>query len=314
MGRGLAHARWRALGTGVQVTTIDGHQLAAASAAVAVELGLVDRACSRFRPDSELLALEAAGGRPMRLTPVLADALHVALEAARLTGGAVDPTIGSSIRALGWDSDFAAVRARTAPPRMRVERPRGWQCIRFDRVTRMASVPRGVHLDLGSTAKAWAADRCAQAAWAATGSGGVLVSLGGDIATAGAAPASGWDITVGDDHAALADVGDARIALHAGALATSSTSVRRWQTGGDEQQHHIIDPRTGRPANSPWRTVSVAARSCLAANTASTAAIVLGGDAPTWLHSIDVPARLVDVDGEVTLIGDWPATVVEVAS
>ena len=314
MAAGPAHARWRALGTGVQVTTSDGTQLAAASAAVAAELDLVDRACSRFRPDSELLALEAAGGRPMRLTPVLADALGVALDAARRTGGAVDPTIGASIRALGWDADFAAVRARTAPPRMRVERPRGWKCIHFDRATRMASVPRGVHLDLGSTAKAWAADRCALAAWAATGTGGVLVSLGGDIATAGPAPESGWEITVGDDHATPAGVGDARIALHTGALATSSTSVRRWQTGDDVEQHHIIDPRTGLPVDSPWRTVSVAARSCLAANTASTAAIVLGGDAATWLHSIDVPARLVGVDGEVTLIGDWPATVVEATS
>ena len=110
---------------------------------------------------------------------------------------------------------------------------------------------------------------------------------------------------VADDHAASLDEPGPTVAIESGGLATSGTTVRRWLAGG-VPLHHIVDPRTGRPAVTPWRTVTVAARSCVDANVASTAAVVLGEDAPTWLAGLGVAARLVSESGEVVLAGDWP--------
>jgi thiamine biosynthesis lipoprotein len=131
----------------------------------------------------------------------------------------------------------------------------------------------------------------------------VLVSLGGDVASAGEAPEAGWSIGIADDHAAAPA---ATVAIRGGGLATSSTAVRRWRSG-DFLLHHLIDPSTGRPADSRWRTASVAAASCLDANAASTAAILLGGRAPAWLERRGLDARLVARDGAALTIGRWPA-------
>jgi thiamine biosynthesis lipoprotein len=162
-------------------------------------------------------------------------------------------------------------------------------------------VPAGVVLDLGATAKAYAADRAAGAA-AATAGCGVLVSLGGDVAVAGACPPDGWTVRLADDSAADGrDLPSVRIS--SGGLATSSTEVRRWRRGG-VGVHHIVDPLTGLPADSPWRTVSVAAASCLDAQIAATATMVRGLD---WLVPTGLPARLVHTAGDVRTVGGWPA-------
>jgi thiamine biosynthesis lipoprotein len=177
--------------------------------------------------------------------------------------------------------------------------------VRFDQDLGTVCVPAGVELDFGATAKALAADRAARAAADATGAG-VLVSLGGDIAVAGSAPADGWTVRVTDDHAAGLDAPGVDVDIFSGGLATSSTTVRHWQRG-DDQLHHVIDPSTGRPAGGPWRTVSVAAGSCVDANLASTAAIVMGAEAPGWLEDQGLPARLVARDGSVVVVAGWPA-------
>jgi thiamine biosynthesis lipoprotein len=163
-------------------------------------------------------------------------------------------------------------------------------------------MPPGVVLDLGATAKAAAADLLATRIHEQLGAG-VLVSLGGDIATAGRAPAGGWQVLVQDgDHDPVSHV-----ALPAGgALATSSTARRTWERDG-RTLHHILDPATGLPAESPWRTVSVAAETCAAANTASTAAVVRGVEGVRWLQAHHLTARLVSTDGGVLLLGGWPA-------
>jgi thiamine biosynthesis lipoprotein len=274
------------------------------------ELAAVDLACSRFRPDSELSRLNAAaGGRAQAISPVFADLLAAALRAARLTGGDVDPTCGRALTGLGYDRDFAEVRAgQDAPgqpaPLLPVGPVPGWQKVHLDRAGRKVRLDRGVQLDLGATAKAWAADRCA-ALIADRLDCGVLVSLGGDIAVAGPAPDGGWPIRVTDDHAAPADAPGQTVTISTGGLATSSTTVRTWRVGG-QQVHHIIDPATGEPARSCWRTVSVAAGSCTDANTASTAAIIRGPAAPAWLHDLGLPARLVAPDGTVVTTAGWP--------
>jgi thiamine biosynthesis lipoprotein len=172
----------------------------------------------------------------------------------------------------------------------------------------MLSLPAGVRLDLGATAKAWAADRAAARIAAELGCG-VLVGLGGDISVAGQPPAGGWRIRVQDVSGRPEDPPagpSAVVAITGGGLATSSTAARRWRRGGDVL-HHILDPRTGIPAASGWRTVSVAAASCTAANTASTAAIIRGEAARGWLAGLGLPARLVSESGQTLTVGGWPA-------
>ena len=315
-----ASASWRALGTLVQLVVTDPRCLPEARRLLAAELDAVDAACSRFRPDSEICSLRTtldrtAPGRPVQVSPLLAEAIAVALRAARLTDGDVDPTVGGAMSAVGYDRDFdrvprtgpplpvsastvsaAAVTARTVP---------GWRTVHLE--GRQLVMPPGVQLDLGATAKAWDADRAAARIGSELGCG-VLVSLGGDIAVAGPAPAGGWRVRVQDVTGSPDDppVGPyALIAIRDGGLATSSTSARRWQRGGDVL-HHILDPRTGWPAEAVWRTVSVTAGTCADANTASTAAVIRGRAALGWLARLGMPARLVDSTGVVFTVAGWP--------
>jgi thiamine biosynthesis lipoprotein len=242
------------------------------------------------------------------VSPLLAEAIAVALRAARLTDGDVDPTVGAAMNAVGYDRDFSLVQRNGPGVRLTVKTVPGWRQVEFNEQARLLRVPPGVRLDLGATAKAWAADRSAGRIAAALGCG-VLVSLGGDIAVSGHPPAGGWRIRVQDISGRPEDppAGPSTVvAIHGGGLATSSTAARRWRRGGDVL-HHILDPRTGLPATPVWRTVSVAAASCTDANIASTAAIIRGQAAPAWLTGLGLPARLVDEAGQVRTIGGWPA-------
>jgi thiamine biosynthesis lipoprotein len=179
-----------------------------------------------------------------------------------------------------------------------------WRAVELARDPDRVRAPEGVTLDLGATAKALAADRAAKAAHLACGAG-VLVSLGGDIATSGPPPADGWKVHVTDDHRAGALAPGQTVSIRSGGLATSSISVRRWMHEG-QVKHHILDPRDGQPVNTRWRTVSVAAASCVEANIASTAAIVLSRRALRWLKEQGLPARLVSISGTVEVGGGWP--------
>lgn len=309
-------ASWQALGTGVHLVVTDDRLLAPARRMLEADLAAVDLACSRFRPDSEIVALDQAmaapgddGARaePVQVSPLLAEAIAVALRAARLTDGDVDPTVGQAMNAVGYDRDFSLIPAEGPPVKLTVRTIPGWRQVEFDEYSRRVWLPPGVRLDLGATAKAWAADRSAHRIAAELGCG-VLVSLGGDVAVAGQAPAGGWRIRVQDVSGRPEDTPagpSAVVAIQAGGLATSSTAARRWRRGGDVL-HHILDPRTGLPAAPVWRTVSVAAASCADANTASTAAIIRGDQAPGWLTSLGLPARLVDEAGTVHTVAGWP--------
>ena len=297
-----ASASWRALGTLVQLVVTDPNALPEARQVLESDLAEVDAACSRFRPDAEIRALK--GGR-QAISPLLAEAIGVALRAASLTDGDVDPTVGAAMSAVGYDRDFEHIIPNGPPLALTVRTVPGWREVHLD--GRSLTMPAGVQLDLGATAKAWAADRSAARIATSTGSG-VLVSLGGDIAVAGPAPDSGWRIRVQDVTGAPGDrpAGPyAQIAIRDGGLATSSTAARRWQRGGDVL-HHILDPRTGLPAEPVWRTVSVAAGSCADANAASTAAVIRGRRALGWLAQLALPARLVDATGVVFTVAGWP--------
>jgi FAD:protein FMN transferase len=302
---GHATAAFPALGTTASVTVARASSLPRAVEIVERELRHIDVTCSRFRDDSELTLLNRTAGTAFTASPLLYQAVAVALRAAARTDGAVDPTVGRCLGALGWDRDFTVVIARREAPRLQIVPAAGWRRVRIERALRTIRIPAGVELDLGATAKALAADRCAQAAWDATRSG-VLVNLGGDIALAGPAPGDGWPILVTDDHRSTVTAEGQTIALAAGGLATSSTTVRRWRAGEDEV-HHIVDPRSGASAREVWRTVSVAAADCVTANTATTAAIVRGEDAVAWLERSGLPARLVRPDGTAVRTCGWPA-------
>jgi thiamine biosynthesis lipoprotein len=299
-------ADWEAWSCRVRLAVTEPAALAGACAVLSRHLTDVERACSRFHADSELAGLDATAGRWTDVSPLLADLLATALRAARLTDGDVDPTVGGSLGGLGYDRD---IRLRRAADGVVVALPApGWACVELDREAGRVRVPAGVRLDLGATAKAWTADTAAADIARRTGAG-CLVSLGGDVAVAGPPPDGGWRIRVEDvagDPDAAPSGPCAEVTIGDGGLATSSTLARRWQRGGMEL-HHLLDPRTGLPAVPAWRTVSVAAGSCVDANTVSTAAIVRGHGVWPWLRAVGVPIRLVTVDGQVLTTGGWPA-------
>lgn len=294
-----------ALGTTASVLVTDAGLRADAERLLREDIAAIDAACSRFRPDSELSWLHENAGTEVTVSPLLADAVGVALRAGRLTDGLVDPTVGSAVAGLGYDRDFTALAADDPTPAPPPRPAPGWWRVSFDPADRRVLLPRTVRLDLGATAKALAADRSAARIAAALGCG-VLVSLGGDVAVGGVAPDGGWRIGIGDDHRVAGVDPDVVVTIGAGGLATSSTTCRTWRRGG-RTVHHIVDPRTGDPADPAWRTVSVAAATCVDANTASTAAIVLGRPAPGWLRDAGLPARLVRAEGNVLTVAGWPA-------
>jgi thiamine biosynthesis lipoprotein len=278
-------------------------------AAVDRVLAALDRQASRFRPDSEISWLNNSAGGLFVLSDGFAEAVGVALEAARWTGGLTDPTVADALISLGYDRDFMSLDPdRGDPPPAPVPAP-GWGQVRLDGP--LLHVPAGVRLDLGATAKGLGSDRAARAVVAATGhAGGALISLGGDIATAGIPPRGGWPILAagqsGHDGADTPGTGLGQLVrLPRGAVATSSVGYRRWRRAG-RVMHHIVDPRTGLPAGGPWQTASVAAVTCADANAAATAAIVAGGQAADWLAGAGLPARLVSHAGQVRYLGGWP--------
>jgi thiamine biosynthesis lipoprotein ApbE len=295
----------RALGTSMRLVVTRPDGLVVAKAAADRVIKAIDDAASRFRTNSELSQVNAEPGKRIRISPLLAQALTAGLRGAKLTGGVVDPTVGSAVRLAGYDRDFATIPADGSPIQLTVTRIPGWRAIEFDEATRTVLIPRGVEVDLGATAKALASDLAAAAALKAVGSGGVLVSLGGDIAVAGEPPAEGWAVQTSEDSNARIDDDEETITIRSGGIATSSTTVRRWTRGG-VVLHHIIDPATGLPADGPWRTASVVAATCVDANIASTAAIVMGESAVAWLVAQGMPARLVDRSGAVLRVGGWP--------
>ncbi|MFE0444349.1 FAD:protein FMN transferase [Streptomyces fungicidicus] len=299
-----ARSVFPALGTTATLLVTDPRALPDAEAVLRAELTAVDVTSSRFRPDSELSRVNLTAGAPTTVGERFAGALQDALRAARLTDGAVDPTVGNALIDLGYDRTFASVRPDDARP---VPVPRaapGWRRIVFDPRTRVLRLPPRTRLDLGATAKARTADRAARLAAMATGCG-VLVGLGGDLAAAGPAPRGGWRVALADDHARPATGPGPAVAVTAGGLATSGVRVRTWRRAG-RTLHHIVDPATGEPAPPVWRTVTVAAATCLDANAVSTAAVVLGDRAVGLLRSTALPARLVRPDGRVVRLGGWP--------
>jgi thiamine biosynthesis lipoprotein len=282
----------------VRLVVDDERVLARATEDLTALLAGVDRVASRFRADSALSIANARAGKPTAVPKLLVDLVAAAIQAAQQTAGAVDPTVGRAMAGIGYDRDFAAIDASVEPHAQRGIRD--WRSVKLDRELGLLTVPVGTALDLGATAKSYVADHAARAL-AARYDTAVLVELGGDLAVAGHRP-DGWCVQVAEREG-----GDGQLVLvRHGGLATSTTTVRRWTQAG-RPMHHIVDPRTGEPANGRWRTVTVAAPRALAANVASTAAIVMGDAGLAWLENRGLAARLIDNDGAVHTTAGWPA-------
>jgi thiamine biosynthesis lipoprotein len=294
----------QAIGTTAIVAVTEPAKVERAARILRDELVAIDVACSRFRADSELSALHRADGTRVEVTPLLFDAITVACDVARRTDGAVDPTVGSAIEALGYDRDYAELDVfgtelgdapRPAP---------GWWQIELDPHKHTVRVPSGVHIDLGSSAKALVADRAARRIAHGVHTG-VLVSIGGDIATAGTAPHGGWAVGIAADSATPVEAVEQVVSIERGGMASSSTEVRTWRRGA-RRLHHIVDPTTGNCASSYWSLVSACGDSCVDANAASTAAVVWGRRAVPKLVELGLPVRLVRHDGQVFVLNGWP--------
>ena len=267
------------------------------------ELQRIDRVASRFRDDSELSELNASAGTTTRVSTDLFETIDVALQMAESTGGVVDPTVGRAMEALGYDRDFHDV-ARGVEGELPAPRPvPGWRHVSTNAGRQTVTMPAGTTLDLGATAKALAADRAATTIHERVGCG-VLVSLGGDVSVAGPPPAEGF--VVGIAETCTAQHHSQAVSIRSGGLASSGTGARRWRLGS-RSVHHIVDPATGLPAAECWRTVTATAATCVQANAAATAAVVLGGAAVEWLESLGLPARLERGDGTVVCTPAWPA-------
>jgi thiamine biosynthesis lipoprotein len=290
--------------TRVDLVVTDPGVIVAAIELLNQTLERVDTVASRFRPDSEINALHraAAAGGPVPVSADLLEAVEIALRAARLTDGAVDPTVGIAMCRLGYDRDFTVMEPNASGDLPEPGPVPGWRSVTLDGERSTVTMRAGTLLDLGATAKAWAADRAARAIASRLGCG-VLVSLGGDIAVDGAAPEKGFSVGIadicGDPSAPVA------VSIVSGGLATSGIGNRHWTLGG-HPVHHLVDPATGLSVDSPWRTVSVAAGSCVDANTASTAAMVMGEPAVPWLEQERLPARLIRLDGSTLTVAGWP--------
>jgi thiamine biosynthesis lipoprotein len=293
-----ASVEWELWSTRARLVVTHPGVLSAARELVDSYLARVDDAANRFRDDSEIRRLGQRSG-VVTLSPTLTHLLEQALAAAELTDGDVDPTVGTAMRRLGYDRDLQLVTGDAGPVRAVIMPVPGYRNLRLD--GSRLHLPPGVELDLGATAKAVAADRAAALVHGALGTG-VLVSLGGDIATAGRPPARGWQIHVQDRD----EDPWTQVELPSGsAIATSSTVSRRWTSGG-RTMHHIVDPRTGQPARPHWRSVTVAADTCVRANAVTTAALVRGGRAVDWVSGLGLPARFLRHDGALVLTDGWP--------
>jgi thiamine biosynthesis lipoprotein len=259
------------------VSVLVGGSTPAELAAVASLFEELDGMFSRFRPGSELNLVNATAAEFVAVSPTFSRVLALALDSARRTEGLVDPTLGAAIEAAGYDGDFAELSDDSAPgPTVRGS----WGQVRV--AGRIVLRRPGTKLDLNCVVKGLGVD-----AALALLSGDGFVAAGGDVAVRGSA--------------VVGLPGGGSMTLSNGGLATSGTTRRQWVRGG-ELQHHLIDPRTGRPSTSRWSEVTVAAASCLEADVAAKAAFLLGDDGPAWLDERALSGRF--LDGSETVVND----------
>ena len=258
---------------------------------------------SRFRPDSEVSRLNAAGGRRMEVSAETIHLVGTAVEAWSVTRGAYDPTVLGDVLRAGYTVSFEslqAVPAQIRSPLTHLEFRIGAAGIRIDPVAHTVELPPGVGFDPGGIGKGLAADMVVEELMAA-GAEGACINVGGDLRVWGtppdSAPGSGWAIGV-DDPFTVGSV--AVLGLADGGVATSSRLLRRWTGASGKPSHHLIDPRTGKPADSGLATVTVVAARAWQAEMLSKAVFVTGAAAgAVLLDDFGAAGLLVADDGSI---------------
>lgn len=252
-----------------------------------------EQSLSRFRETSELSRLNASAGRPVAVSETLWDVLQTALEAENRSFGLVTPAVLDALVMAGYDRSFDQLVPASSVPTGDHFAPVGsLSAVVLDERTHSVCLPAGLRLDFGGIAKGWAAD---QAARRLSASGAALVNAGGDIAISGPPSGGGaWPIGICDPFDPNNDLETLMVAQ--GGVATSGRDYRRWQRAG-LWQHHIIDPRTGRPAQADVLTATVIAPSAVEAEVAAKVALISGSQAGLeWLDSRPTLAGMLVLD------------------
>ncbi len=261
-----------------------------------------ERTMSRFLPDSELCALNAAAGATFEASPVLFDAVGLALEWARATDGVFDPTLLDELEAVGYDRTFEQIAGGVTPRRPEpTPHAARWRAIALDDARRTITMRAGVRIDLGGIGKGFTVDR----AIAALGDGAnAMVNASGDLYAAGDGPegdpdgpSGGWYVGVANPFEAEHDVAVLRVRDRG--VATSGSARRHW-TAADRRYHHLIDPRAGVSSDSDLLTVTVVAATATEADVLAKTAYLLGSsDGVRFIEQRDGCACMA-----VTLRGD----------
>ncbi|TAN29798.1 MAG: FAD:protein FMN transferase [Actinomycetota bacterium] len=304
--------RTSALGTQCSLVAYDDPP---SSDAISVFLELIaqmDLAASRFREDSEInRVFNGQAHKRVAVSPLLFDALAAALYGAEMTSGYLDPTVAGSMAALGYRADFVKTLASGALglDELRIVIPPGYRSVRLNKTNRTVTVAQGVTFDLGSTGKAFLADRIRETIELKL-SEPVLVNLGGDISASRIGDGRFWPVKVTDDRGLDPSSVGITIAVFGGGVATSSTLHRAWKNG-DKDLHHIVDPFSGLSADSMFDSVTVLAGSALDANIASSGTIAMGPKGPGWLASTGLPAFARNADSQRRYFGHFEQVIVE---
>jgi thiamine biosynthesis lipoprotein len=290
---------FRVMGSDATVVVVGGPSGLAAQAKRCLDD--LERLWSRFRPDSEVSLLNAAGGRWMEVSGETIRLVSTAVEAWSITGGAYDPTVLGDVLRAGYTVSFESLPA-LGGPLASTELRIGAGGIRIDPVDRTVELPPGVGFDPGGIGKGLAADMVVEELMAA-GAAGACVNVGGDLRARGTppdgVPGSGWTIGVDDPFTAHADP-VALLGLADGGVATSSRLRRRWTAAGGKPAHHLIDPHTGKPADSGLATVTVVAAHAWQAEMLSKAVFLTGASAgAVLLDDFGAAGLLVTDDGSL---------------
>lgn len=303
--------RFTAMGSACSLTITAADGDAAESLALRAEatVAQLEALWSRFRPDSELMVLDEHTGEDWGVGPDTFGLIAAALEAHRRTDGLFDPTLLDALVAAGYDRSFDQLGDGVIPIAAPCDAPVGARAgagvgpeqIGLDHGRAMVRLPAGLRLDLGGIAKGRAADVVAEQL-RRRGAIGACVDLGGDIVVFGArAVDEPWGIAVDDPQRPGDDL--ALLVLEQGAVATSSRARRRWTTT-EGPAHHLIDPRTRRPAVTDLLAVTVVAAEAMWAEVFAKAVLIAGSvEGAALLDTVGLPALLVDESGTVTSVG-----------
>lgn len=229
---------------------------------------------TRFSQQSELTQLNRSSGEWFDASPELFEVVELAIRMHHETHGLFDPGVLDALLQAGYNRSMDDLRREGAMPADETDRQlkSNFTAVQLDSLNRRILLPQGTHIDLGGIAKGWIAEQAASLL--ARYSNTCAVSAGGDMVLIGL-PEGETTWSVGLEDPLYHDRDLAMLKVGPGAVATSSITKRRWKQG-DQMQHHLIDPRTGKPAVTDWLSVTVVSPSAAEAEVYAKALLILG--------------------------------------